>query len=65
MSNKPVQVSDGVTKVITKEGNGRRPERGNTITVHCTGSLADPRKKFWRCVSIVIPSCMYLMVSLI
>ena len=36
----------GVTKQIIKPGNGPKPKRGQTITVHCTGFL-DNGKKFW------------------
>ena len=28
-------------------GNGTMPQQGQTITVHCTGMLAEGRKKFW------------------
>ncbi|XP_070579881.1 uncharacterized protein [Ptychodera flava] len=40
-------VSQGVIKEILRPGNGPRPNRGSTITVHCTGALANPLKKFW------------------
>lgn len=43
----PMQVSDGVTKQILRPGHGNGPQRGSTITVHCTGCLANPFKKFW------------------
>ena len=43
-----IQVSEGLQKEILKEGGGRRPKPGDTITVHCTGSLENPPKKFWR-----------------
>ncbi|PRD22791.1 UNVERIFIED_CONTAM: Peptidyl-prolyl cis-trans isomerase FKBP12 [Trichonephila clavipes] len=42
-----VQVSDGVTKEIIQAGHGIVPQKGSTITVHCTGSLANPLRKFW------------------
>lgn len=43
-----IPVSDGVTKDVLKAGNGTQVQSGNTITVHCTGSLAGPpMKKFW------------------
>jgi hypothetical protein len=32
---------------VTKEGAGNTPNKGQSITVHCTGKLADG-KKFWR-----------------
>ncbi|XP_076366661.1 uncharacterized protein LOC143255222 isoform X1 [Tachypleus tridentatus] len=41
------QVSDGVTKEILIPGSGDRPKPGDTITVHCTGFLRNPSKKFW------------------
>ncbi|GFT54738.1 peptidyl-prolyl cis-trans isomerase FKBP12 [Nephila pilipes] len=47
MSLSTVQVSDGVTKQIIQPGHGYIPQKGSTITVHCTGSLANPLKKFW------------------
>eukprot|EP00500_Bicosoecida_sp_ms1_P000104 CAMPEP_0203809022 /NCGR_PEP_ID=MMETSP0115-20131106/1998_1 /ASSEMBLY_ACC=CAM_ASM_000227 /TAXON_ID=33651 /ORGANISM="Bicosoecid sp, Strain ms1" /LENGTH=113 /DNA_ID=CAMNT_0050717733 /DNA_START=51 /DNA_END=392 /DNA_ORIENTATION=+ len=37
----------GVEKTIVKEGNGEKPNAGDTITVHCTGKLTDGQKKFW------------------
>jgi hypothetical protein len=58
------QIADGISKEvcllleaiaapahsqITKAGTGPRPQKGQTITVHCTGKL-DNGKKFWRCV---------------
>lgn len=46
MANR-VQVSDGVSKDILSNGTGRKIQRGDTITVHCTGSLSTPLKKFW------------------
>eukprot|EP00698_Gefionella_okellyi_P005495 TRINITY_DN15024_c0_g1_i1.p1 TRINITY_DN15024_c0_g1~~TRINITY_DN15024_c0_g1_i1.p1 ORF type:complete len:121 (-),score=5.80 TRINITY_DN15024_c0_g1_i1:25-354(-) len=36
----------GVTKVVKKQGNGQKPNPGQKITVHCTGSL-ESGKKFW------------------
>lgn len=39
-----------VKKDVIKASNGRQVEAGNTITVHCTGSLTNPPKKFWRSV---------------
>jgi len=41
------QISDGVTKEVVKVGTGQPVQRGNNITVHCTGSLQNPPKKFW------------------
>lgn len=37
----------GVTRTILKAGSGALPKAGDLITVHCTGYLADGRKKFW------------------
>jgi peptidylprolyl isomerase len=37
----------GVTRTVKKAGSGASPKPGQTITVHCTGYLADGRKKFW------------------
>ena len=43
----PIQVSEGVTKVIINPGNGTPISRGASVTVHCTGMLTDGLKKFW------------------
>ncbi|KNH04362.1 deoxyribonuclease tatD [Perkinsela sp. CCAP 1560/4] len=37
----------GYTKKILREGDGACPQRGQTVTVHCTGYLAQGEKKFW------------------
>jgi hypothetical protein len=39
----------GFTKQVLREGNGVRPTRGQTVTVHCTGygKNRDLTKKFW------------------
>ncbi|KAG7354925.1 FKBP-type peptidylprolyl isomerase [Nitzschia inconspicua] len=39
----------GFTKTVLQEGNGQKPARGNTVTVHCTGygKDRDLTKKFW------------------
>ncbi|KEG12198.1 peptidylprolyl isomerase [Trypanosoma grayi] len=37
----------GVTRTVIVDGNGVQPKAGDTITVHCTGFLADGMKKFW------------------
>eukprot|EP01113_Clastostelium_recurvatum_P013424 TRINITY_DN1709_c0_g2_i1.p1 TRINITY_DN1709_c0_g2~~TRINITY_DN1709_c0_g2_i1.p1 ORF type:complete len:120 (-),score=24.12 TRINITY_DN1709_c0_g2_i1:96-428(-) len=37
----------GVDKQITKPGHGPTPQRGQKITVHCTGYLQEGMKKFW------------------
>ncbi|KAG5489902.1 hypothetical protein JKF63_00019 [Porcisia hertigi] len=37
----------GVTRTVKKAGSGATPRAGQTITVHCTGYLADGKKKFW------------------
>ncbi|XP_064479779.1 uncharacterized protein LOC135393220 [Ornithodoros turicata] len=42
-----IQLSPGVRKELIRPGNGPRPKAGDTITVHCTGSLTNPPKKFW------------------
>ncbi|CAL1286499.1 unnamed protein product [Larinioides sclopetarius] len=47
MASNIYQVSDGVTKEVIRPGYGNTPQRGQTITVHCTGCLANPQKKFW------------------
>jgi len=44
----PVAVSDGVSKTILSPGDGPGVQKGNTITVHCTGILAENNQKFWR-----------------
>jgi len=43
-----VVVSEGVRKTILSAGNGPDVKKGNTITVHCTGILAENNQKFWR-----------------
>lgn len=41
----------GVQKEVLRAGSGPTPQKGATITVHCTGSLnTNPPKKFWRYV---------------
>ena len=47
-SKMAAQIGEGVTKEILKPGSGEMPKAGDTITVHCTGSLVNPPKKFWR-----------------
>jgi len=43
-----VQLSEGLQKEVLVPGNGPRPNRGDTITVQCTGQLhGNPPKKFW------------------
>ncbi|XP_014668839.1 PREDICTED: peptidyl-prolyl cis-trans isomerase FKBP12-like [Priapulus caudatus] len=42
-----MQVSEGVSKQIVREGTGNYPKAGDSITVHCTGCLTTPPKKFW------------------
>lgn len=37
----------GVTKEILKEGNGVKPQKGQKVTVHCTGVVQATGKKFW------------------
>ncbi len=44
-----IQISEGVSKVIVREGSGNSPNEGAKIVVQCTGSLnTNPPKKFWR-----------------
>ncbi len=52
------QISDGLKKELVKPGGENRPQVGDTITVHCTGSVAgNPPKKFWRSAKIqLVPS---------
>ncbi len=46
------QIGDGLKKEVLKAGSGDRPNRGDTITVQCTGSLnGTPPKKFWRYIA--------------
>ena len=42
-----MEISPGVKKEILKQGDGPAVSKGNKITVHCTGSLAETGKKFW------------------
>lgn len=37
----------GVERKVLKGGTGAKPQQGQTVTVHCTGYLADGRRKFW------------------
>ena len=39
----------GFTKTLIKEGNGVKPQRGQNVTVHCTGygKNRDMNLKFW------------------
>lgn len=39
----------GVTKTILKEGSGNFPQRGQSVTVHCTGygKNRNLNEKFW------------------
>lgn len=37
----------GVIRTVKVAGSGATPKRGDKITVHCTGYLADGKKKFW------------------
>mmetsp|Transcript_18319 Transcript_18319/g.51697 ORF Transcript_18319/g.51697 Transcript_18319/m.51697 type:complete len:110 (+) Transcript_18319:101-430(+) len=36
----------GFEKTVTKAGNGPKPQKGQTVTVHCTGLRPDG-SKFW------------------
>ncbi|CUI15252.1 peptidyl-prolyl cis-trans isomerase, putative [Bodo saltans] len=37
----------GVERNVIKAGNGVIPKKGDKITVHCTGYVAEGKKKFW------------------
>merc|ERR1711991_1251139 len=37
----------GFEKKVTKEGNGPKPQKGQNVTVHCTGIVQASGKKFW------------------
>ncbi|KAL1479697.1 hypothetical protein MTO96_034804 [Rhipicephalus appendiculatus] len=41
------QVTPGVLKTVIQPGIGPRPNVGDSITVHCTGLLTNPPRKFW------------------
>ncbi|KAK2190240.1 hypothetical protein NP493_85g02017 [Ridgeia piscesae] len=41
------KVSEGVTKEILREGGGPPVQKGENITVQCTGTVAEGNKKFW------------------
>ena len=43
-----IRVSDGVTKQIINHGKGRKVKKGDFVTVHCEGSLAETNRTFWR-----------------
>jgi len=43
-----IVVSEGVSKTMLSAGNGPEVKRGDKITVHCTGILAESNQKFWR-----------------
>jgi len=40
-------MSTGVTKDVIRQGTGAQVQKGDQITVHCTGCLADTGAKFW------------------
>jgi len=42
-----MMVSEGVSKAMLRQGDGNRINRGDEITVHCTGILAETNQKFW------------------
>ena len=54
-----MNVSEGVTKEILREGSGPQVLKGDNITVQCTGSIAEGNKKFWR--SVVTDFCLESM----
>jgi peptidylprolyl isomerase len=37
----------GYEKEVVTEGSGPTPQKGQTVTVHCTGNLINPTRKFW------------------
>jgi len=37
----------GVERHVKVAGNGPTPQRGQNVTVHCTGILTESNKKFW------------------
>ncbi|CCW59916.1 unnamed protein product [Phytomonas sp. EM1] len=37
----------GVTRTVKKEGSGPLVKPGDKVTVHCTGYIADGKRKFW------------------
>jgi hypothetical protein len=46
----------GIEKIIEKEGNGTKPQPGQSVTVHCTGmgKNGDMNLKFWSTLCICI-----------
>ncbi|EEC01105.1 FKBP-type peptidyl-prolyl cis-trans isomerase, putative, partial [Ixodes scapularis] len=40
-------ITPGVLKTVIQPGFGPRPNVGDNITVHCTGLLTNPPRKFW------------------
>jgi len=40
-------MSTGVEKQVIKAGSGPPVQKGDNITVHCTGTFADTGDKFW------------------
>lgn len=49
------QITPGVLKTVIQPGFGPRPNVGDNITVHCTGLLTNPPRKFWRLVPPASP----------
>eukprot|EP01091_Cochliopodium_minus_P012599 TRINITY_DN3849_c0_g1_i1.p1 TRINITY_DN3849_c0_g1~~TRINITY_DN3849_c0_g1_i1.p1 ORF type:complete len:111 (+),score=30.99 TRINITY_DN3849_c0_g1_i1:71-403(+) len=37
----------GITKTLIKKGTGVKIQKGNKVTVHCTGVIKETGKKFW------------------
>eukprot|EP01115_Flamella_aegyptia_P006823 TRINITY_DN28262_c1_g4_i1.p1 TRINITY_DN28262_c1_g4~~TRINITY_DN28262_c1_g4_i1.p1 ORF type:complete len:117 (+),score=42.12 TRINITY_DN28262_c1_g4_i1:347-697(+) len=37
----------GYCKEVTQEGSGDTPQKGQKVTVHCTGIVQSSGKKFW------------------
>ncbi|XP_076810754.1 uncharacterized protein LOC143453345 [Clavelina lepadiformis] len=43
-----IQVTDGIRKLIIRDGHGRYPEKGDLVTMHCVGYIDKiPPVKFW------------------
>eukprot|EP00054_Salpingoeca_dolichothecata_P031731 m.264447 g.264447 ORF g.264447 m.264447 type:complete len:184 (+) comp27833_c0_seq1:122-673(+) len=47
LNNIMVAVEDGVDKEILVQGSGPQCQKGQNITVHCTGTIKETNKKFW------------------
>lgn len=40
-------INEGVTKEMLRPGGGPAVQKGDSITVHCTGTIQETNKKFW------------------